>query len=555
MKLLRRFAREERGGIAIIAAGAGMVMVSMAALAVDGGMVFLEARRMQGVADLAAIASARDMTHRDEAALSVITDNQKTSAMQVQVTAGVYDPNPAKAAADRFTAGGNPPNAARVEVRGEVRTVFAPIFTGQPTMSVTRRATAARAEFASFSIGTRLAALDGGIANALLSGLTGSTVSLTLLDYQSLANAQIDLFSYLDALKTTANLQAVSYDKVLTANITNSQALEALSKVLTTKGETRAASAILTLSKVAGNSPAKLDRLISLGAYGAQDHLGGANSAKVSVSAMDLANAVLLLNSAGRLVKLDLGASVPGIADTDLYLGIGDRPKSSPWLTVGENGGLSVRTAQARIFAKVSALSALGGLGIKPVSVGVFVEAASGEAKLSSINCPATTGNQSFGLLVKPSIGRIALADVDTSQLNDFTTDMPLKPLTLVSLPLILSATASAKTDLGGASWQTVNFSRADITAAAVKTVSTNDLVQASTASLVNNLNINVNLIGLNIGLGNSAITSGLSTTLKSIAPALDNTVNSLTDLLGVHLGQADVRAGGLRCRDAALVS
>ncbi len=57
---------------------------------------------------------------------------------------------------------------------------------GRNSVTVTKRAVAARPggpPTAMFSIGSRLASLDGGLANSLLSALLGSRVSLTVMDY------------------------------------------------------------------------------------------------------------------------------------------------------------------------------------------------------------------------------------------------------------------------------------------------------------------------------------------------------------------------------------
>ena len=60
MRALRRFARGERGAVAAIFALALPALAGFAALSVDVGSVYLASRKLQGVADLAAMAAARD---------------------------------------------------------------------------------------------------------------------------------------------------------------------------------------------------------------------------------------------------------------------------------------------------------------------------------------------------------------------------------------------------------------------------------------------------------------------------------------------------------------
>ena len=63
-----RWLRDEKGGVAIMAAAFGAVMCVLAALAVDLGSITLKARQIQGTADLSAMAAARDLGHADAAA-------------------------------------------------------------------------------------------------------------------------------------------------------------------------------------------------------------------------------------------------------------------------------------------------------------------------------------------------------------------------------------------------------------------------------------------------------------------------------------------------------
>ena len=226
----RNFASIEDGGIALIGAVAMSALLGTTALVVDMGSVFMQTRRLQGTADLAALAAARDLDHAEAAALATARANGWDGPLTVVVEKGRYTRDQALAAKARFQAGGTDPDAVRVKISSQTPLHFGMAMTGKDSLTINRQATAARAQLASFSIGTRLAALDGGLANALLSGLTGSKVSLSVMDYDALADADVDLFDYMDALKTEANLTAASYDEVLAAKLTTGKALKALSR-------------------------------------------------------------------------------------------------------------------------------------------------------------------------------------------------------------------------------------------------------------------------------------------------------------------------------------
>lgn len=548
------FKSDTEGAVSIIMAGSLMTLLTAAAFAVDVGSIFLQSRKLQGIADLAAISAARDLDHATAAAQATATANGWSVPLQVDVALGTYNPNPAVTVAARFQPGGVKPNAAKVVVKGQADLFFGQMILGKPSITISRRATAARADMASFSIGTGLLGLDGGIANQLLSQLTGSTVSLSVMDYNALASAKIDLFKYAEALRVSADLKGVSYNKVLDSEISTGKALTVLADLLQNDGAVAAAVSARKLSVAAGNSKAiKPSKLLDLGPYESQDHVAGATSTKVQVAAGDFANALLLLADEGRQVKLDLGASVPGILDTDIWLAVGERPNNSPWLTVDRDGEVIVRTAQTRLYIKAKALSALGLLGIQPITLPVFVEAASGEAKLSAMECPETLSAQAATLSVRPSVGRVSIGDINTALLNNFKTNLTVAPAPILDVLGVVKVTGLADVHIGGLTWKTVRFTRADIQAATMKTVATDDIAQATVSSLLGSLDLDVHVLGLGLGLG--GIASALTGTLTTLAAPLDTVLNSLTKLLGVQVGKADVRMNGLRCRDAALVA
>lgn len=550
---LRGLAEDTGGSVSMMMAMSFITLLGAAALAVDVGSLFLQSRKLQGIADLAAMAAARDVGRATSAAQATAADNGWGRPLNVQVALGRYNPDPSLAPSARFQTGGANPSAARVTVRGEADLFFGRLLLNRETVTLTRRATAARADMASFSIGTRLASLQGGIANQLLSGLTGSTVSLSVMDYNALAGAKVDLFKYSDLLRLNANLEAASYDKVLGTDISTGKALRILGDLLQGSGDIQAASAARKLAVAAGDgTKIKLDALLDLGPYGTQDHVAGGSGAKIELAAQDLANALVVLAGEGRQVKLDLGASVPGVTDVDVWLAIGERPNNSPWLTVDRDGQVVVRTAQTRLYLKAQALSVLGLLGAQPITLPVLVEAASGEAKLASMECPASLSAQAATLSVRPSVGRIVIGEIDTAKLNNFKQNLTVSRAKIADL-LLVKATAKADVQIGGHSWKTARFTRADIQAGTIKTVATDDIAEATVSSLLGNLDLDVDILGIGLGLG--PITSALSGTLGAIAGPLDGVLNALTGLLGVRLGEADVQLNGLRCRDAALVA
>lgn len=548
------FRRDRRGGVAVITAMSLTLILALAALAVDMGWVYLQSRRLQGVADLAAITAANDIGRAQVAAQATVTANDDgwRTPPQTTVTLGRYTGDAAIPVEARFQATALDPDAVKVSVASEAELFFGAALLGRPSVPIRREATAARADLASFSIGSRLASLKGGLANALLGDLTGSQVNLSVMDYDALVDADVSLFSYLDAVSTRLDLKGLTYDQVLQADLTTGQALQALADVLSAGGESQAASATRTLALSAGDrTPAHLNALASLGPYGGQDHVAGGSAATVALSAMDLAQALLQAGTGDRQLKLDLGATVPGLVDTDVWLAIGEPMNNAPYMTITQDKTVVVRTSQARLYvdAKLAGSGLLGGLA--QIHLPVLVELASGEARLKEIDC----GRKAATLEVRPSIGSLKIGDIDLAALDDFKQPLTVTRATLVKAPLF-GVGGKSDVALGGASWQTVSFTSAEVKAGAVKTVKTNDTLAAATASLLANLDLDVDFAGLiHVGLGEAAILAALKPLLETAATPLDGVITSLTDLLGLGVGEADVRVNGLRCGVAALVA
>ena len=556
MRLLRRFGRDERGAVSVIVVASAAALLGFGALAVDVGSIFLQSRKLQGMADMAAMAAARDLSNAQLAASATAADNGWSGALTTEAVTGKYLAQASVAPKDRFVAGGTDPDAVRVTLLADANLFFGQALLGKATTQIGRSPVGPKPDLGAFSIGTKLAGLDGGLANALLTSLTGSSVSLSVMDYNALATADVDLLSYSKALQTDLNLQTASFDHVLEGSVTTGKALTVLADLLQAKGSTSAATAARKLATAAGNSSsAKLDRLFDLGPYGQQDHVAGASGANVSLKAMDLANGVLTVAQGGKQLTLDLGAGVPGLADVKAYVGIGERPEDSPWITVTRDKSVIVRTAQTRIYLETRLLNSgglLGAAGVSVVKLPLLVEAASAQAKINTLNCAANRASRSASLSVMPSVGQIAIGEIDTAKIANFNQELTVSPAKLIDLGLI-KATLSSQTKLGGATWKTASFTQAEIDAGTVKTVVTDDVAATSLSTLLGNLSPVVTVVGLPLNLG--LLSSSLGALIAPAGPLLDGVLNNLTNLLGVRLGQADVRVNGLRCGEAALVA
>lgn len=545
-------AGDRRGGVSMIVALAAAMLLGSAAVGIDLGSIYLESRKLQGVADLAALAAANDIDRARTAAEATVAANGLGSQTAVELELGTYTADASIPAAKRFVVTSVNPSAARVRLRSQARLAFGSFILGKPSVAISRVGAAAQTQLASFSIGSRLASLNGGVANALLSGLTGSKVSLSVMDYQALAAADVDLLRYVPALATRLNLKAATFDQVLDTEVSAPLALNALADVLTQQGKTREAASIKILASASVNVPnLKMSKLLDLGVYGDQDRVAHTSRATISLSSLDLARALLLTGQEGRQVALDLSAGIPGVLKAGATLAIGERPNNSPWLSVTADRNVILRTAQTRIFVELdtSPLGAVG-LGFVEVRLPVLVQLAEGRARLDSINC----STKQVGIAASPGVGRLVVGEIDKAKLGNFKSELTVSPARFVAVPL-LSVTGQVDTRIGGESWRTLTFTQSDIDARVVRTASTRDITASTLSTLLGDTDLTVNLAGIGLSPLKGGILSSVGQTLGGLATPLDGVLNGLTDLLGVGLGELDVRVNGLRCRDAALVA
>ena len=175
------------------------------------------------------------------------------------------------------------------------------------------------------------------------------------MNYQALATANVDLLRYVPALQTRAGLQALSFSQVLTTSVLPATALSALADTLSASGQSAAASAAQALAAASTALPSTpLATILDLGPYDSQDQTTDSSGASLTVGALGLADALLAAANGSRQLNVSLNGLVPGIAQLNLWLAIGQRPSQSPWLTVTDAGQVVVRTAQMRLYIQAS---------------------------------------------------------------------------------------------------------------------------------------------------------------------------------------------------------
>lgn len=552
---IRRFLADRRGLSSIVFAGTSLVLFGFGAMAVDASSFFYQKRRQQTATDLAALAAAADLSRADSAARATAGRNGYPTITVETVQTGVYTPDARLAPEARFqSTSGAAANAARVEMRATTPLILGRVLqggAGGDEVSIVTRATAAQDMQAAFAIGSRLARVEGGALNGLLGGLLGTSLSLSVMDYEGLARARIDLFGFARQLATRASISALTFDEVVRANIRIGDIILAAQDAARSQGAGGDAVAALgRLAAAAAGSGLRLNlqSLVSFGSYGGRQ-LSEEVPLKASLSALDLVSAAAQIANGARQLDLGLAVNVPGLASVSLKLGIGERPVGTSLVRVGRTGA-TVHTAQTRLLLT---LTLVGSGQASLVKLPLYLELASATARLSSISCGAgdiTSARVTLG--VTPAVADAWIGQVSNAEFSNFSTRPNPPAAVLLDLAGLAKVTGRAHVTISNTGETPVSFSYAEIQRVDKKTTSTQNFVASLLSRLVGDLDLRVELLGL--GLPIPGLDGAVSNVIAGAATPLDQVLTSLLNTLGIGLGQADSWVSGVRCGGAVLI-
>lgn len=581
---IQGYIRGESGAVAVVFALFAVVFIGAMAISIDIGAWYLAQTKLQGDADLAATSAALnlDPVAQDlraaprQAAERTAIGNGLDSVSVKTIEPGQFRFDTAVPMEERLRAvtGAGQANAVTARLEQEVPLYFAKLFLPDDHLKLTATATAAKADYAAFTLGSRLAQLhEISALNSLLSAALGSGVNLTLLDYQSLLEADVGLLDFLDALGTNLNLQGADYKDILNSRIDTPLLLDTLLDLVPGTAATTALGKLG--SGIAGETLA-VRQLIALEEGVIDLHVNNILG-PIRVSALDvlMASVDILNAQKHRIVDLPLSLSLPGIAGMSVELLVGERQANSGWVTVGATGA-SLHTAQIRlrirleVGSEVDAMKPRTGLGFTVIPLGaslpLYVEVASATATLTALNCRAvhdgdpvatfSTGNAPFAL--NPSdwtsakryftryndgtpggtndgtaIAAIYIGEFDDDVLHDMS--VPLSPQSLkagrfirVSLPLfgvsLLELQIRSAIYVGASREQQTVFTKAEVAGlgagngAVMKTIGSGLNVSGLVAALLNPNTIEVSLVP---GQGVLGLVTTLLATVLGLSHAL----------------------------------
>jgi uncharacterized membrane protein len=564
-----RFRADMAGNVAIIGAAFLSTAMIITAFAVDEGALYLEKRRIQNITDIAAIAAAANPTNAEASVRQALADNgllvidrtldqdemrdwllEHGDRSNYRIELGSYSPDAQVAAEYRFLPNQTPTNAVKVTLQKSGTLFFAERIMDKPLISASGIAYASSQ--AAFSVGSRLLSLDGGILNGVLNGLLGTEISLEIMDYEALVDVRIDALSFMKGMATELDITSGTYNDVLESSATIGQIASVMADLAGPLDLTAAAA----LRKIAADDGSDdvsvpLGKLLELGTFGARTVGTEQQGTTAAVEAMQMLTAAAAIANGEHQVELDLGLVIPGVASTTVKLAIGEPMQHAPWMSIGD-GSEIVRTAQTRLLieAKVGGKGVLSGVGIH---LPIYLELAYAEATLAKISCPTgRVESAKVTIDAKPGVAELWIGDIDAAKFGNFGTS-PVKGVA----KLVDVAAIKVKGDAHVAATNTVPkalvFDYEDIENLTVKSVSTSNLVETAVSSLLDDLDLQVNVAGISLGLP-ALVKGAVASTLAPVAAPLDAVVYNLLLALGIKIGEADVRVHGVSCQRAVLV-
>ena len=566
--MFTRHFKDDSGAVAIMWALASPVLLLGAAMAVDISTFYLQKRALQGATDIAALAAAQNPTQALAAAQKNLALNGFDPSAVVSVQFGTFAANSAVPDAQWFTPAASG-DAVQVDTKIQASYYFATIMNMMSSpnatckgtcgaaaagpvnsATITATATAQLRPQAAFAIGSGLASLNGGVLNAVLGGLLGSNVSFSLMDYQSLASANIDMFTFSKALATRMNLTAVTYNDLADEQVSAPVVLGALADAANASPGV-AVSTVNDLTTLAGltpNNTIAIGQLVSFGDYG-KLQVNQPSPMAATVDALDMVTAVAQLANGQHQVQAALNVNVAPIASATLAMTIGERPVGSGFVSIG-SAGATVHTAQTRLLLTLQ-IAEIGSTSM--INLPIYIELASGTATLSAISCPADPTQETVTLAVTPAVIDAWIGNVSSADMTNYSSKPSPSAATLVNIPLVGVVSGRANATIANLSPTPVTFSYSDITNYVRKTTSTTDFTSSLLYNLFANLQLSANVLGVNVSAPPAA-TGVLGASLAAATLPVDQVITQVLNTLGLSLGNAYTWVSGVKCGSARLV-
>lgn len=574
--LRRKRSQDERGTVAVMTALlVSLVLLFIAAFAIDLGVQRTARRDMQAVADIVALDMGRLIDGRTRAEIEAGSSTQPSAAEQLSWSVANNDENTVGDEPDVDAywvevapdgsypqAGGIPiqvgagqaPNGVVVIAGASVGFAFGGV-TGITSADVQRSAVAVAEESACFSIGSYAARLDtssSALLNPILEGVLGGGINLDVLSYNGIVDADVSL------LDLAIGLGLGSVDELLAANVNAGDLLIAAANVLQADG-TSDVNVLNLVAAQLGGLTVSLGDLVS-----AEPGTGAAETA--TINALDLlAGTVLVANGSSALSIPELAANLP-LTGTDLTTSLSIIEKARQ--RCGKRGG-TADTAQVALSVGGTLASLPDVLGLTAAATAdIGVNVASARGTLTDIICGSETAADPSGEDVQVTSGVVGASTSVTVDLSG-----NVLGATVPGLDALASITLSGRVTLTAATGDPSTVRTAEIRVPNTPAewgeaypVGSGDLglnTAQVDADWESGPTVTVKLLGIPIVLNANQtaalLTDVLSALVSSVVDPLLTAVNDsllrpLFDLLGLNVGGADVFGQRPYCSHPSLV-
>ncbi|MFJ2339344.1 pilus assembly protein TadG-related protein [Pseudomonas protegens] len=377
MSPLKRFygPARQRGAIGLMAAVTFGLALLLMLLVVDSGRLYMEQRKLQRVADNAALeavsrggtcqagltAAAYAGQNATRNGFTVATGSSLSTSCGSLTTGAnglrTFTANPAQAVAIRVIATHTVP----ISVASGVAALFTPGPINLTTqLSATAVAAAPTPTVAQLSIRSTLGTVStaqSSILNPLVGGMLGGSLSLSAVGWNGLLNTNINLLSYLNQLAINLGVAAGNYTQLLNTTTSVTQLIQAAITVVQANGATAdILTALGNLQVAAINAaPLKLGDILQL-----QTGLPS-TALDANLQLFQLLQAVIQLSNSNSAVAATLPINVLGLANITVQAKVIEPPQLSaignPALAKADPSGANriyVRTAQVRTLVRVN---------------------------------------------------------------------------------------------------------------------------------------------------------------------------------------------------------
>ncbi|MGE8066407.1 pilus assembly protein TadG-related protein [Pseudomonas sp. NPDC089569] len=377
----------QRGAIGLMAALTLTLALGFMLLVVDTGRLYLEQRKLQRVADVAALEAVTrngdclppGSTAADYALASATRNGYSASDSTLATACGslqtgannlrTFVPDASKKDAIRVVATRTVPTS----VAAGIGALLSP---GPASLTTQLTATAVSAPaplppLASLTIGSTALVVDASKSaalNLLLGQMLGGSLNLTVASWQGLVDSQINLLGYLNQLAADVHVSAGNYTQLLSQNIALTQVLDSAITVLQAGGPTTsvAVSGLTSVKAAAGGTSVVLGQLLQL-------QSGAVSSAlNTNLQVFQLVEALVQLANSQNAAVANIPLSIPGLVNGVVRVKVIEPPQLSaignPALVndalTNDPNRIFVRTAQVRTVLSLNlpVLSGISGL-------------------------------------------------------------------------------------------------------------------------------------------------------------------------------------------------